>query len=122
MTPHEIQDELARVAADAARLTPGVAFLRPGLVDLLRASAASRTGRPRTWPAGRAGRTPGVHVRQTAGPAWHIDVQLVARAAYRTVDVTRAIREAVEAATAGVLSGSDHQARTTVTVTVTGII
>ncbi|MFD5778634.1 Asp23/Gls24 family envelope stress response protein [Streptomyces sp. NPDC126933] len=127
MRGNGIQEELALAAADAAQQVPGVAFLRPGLADLLRASAGSRAGRLRTRSitatarAGHGSRPPGVHVSPTAGPArWHIDIQLVARTAYRSVEVTRAVREAVEAVATGVLPEPDHPVR--ITVTVTGIV
>jgi uncharacterized alkaline shock family protein YloU len=91
---------VARVAADV----PGVAFLRPGLADLLRSSG--RTGPPRT-PAG-------VRVARTAGPGpWEVDVQIVVRRDRHALTVARAVRDAVTDA----LSGVAPDARVTVTVT-----
>lgn len=86
---------------------PGVAFLRPGLADLVRASYASRDRRKS-----------GVRVRPGAAPgAWRIEVQFVARRTHRTLDVTRAVREAV----VGMAEAGDS-GRIAVTVTVTGLI
>ncbi|MFI6697390.1 Asp23/Gls24 family envelope stress response protein [Streptomyces sp. NPDC050509] len=119
MTERKIQEELALVAADVARRVPGVAFLRPGFVELLRASAASRAGRPVTRPAPNS---TGVRVRQEGEGAegWHLDLQLVARTGHRTVDVTRAVRAAVCAAASEVLPDPGRPVR--VTVTVVGIV
>ncbi|RDG38364.1 Asp23/Gls24 family envelope stress response protein [Streptomyces corynorhini] len=118
-TERKIQDELSLATADAARRTAGVAFLRPGIVDRLRASAASRAGRPGT---GTAAGHAGVRVRALDGgpDAWHIDIQLVARTSHRTLDVTRAVRAAVAAAAGDVLSEPGDRVR--VTVTVVGIV
>ncbi|MEW1718081.1 Asp23/Gls24 family envelope stress response protein [Streptomyces sp. NPDC093109] len=120
-TQRKIQDELSLAAADAARRVPGVAFLRPGIVDRLRASAASRAGRAGTG-AGTDGGTAGVRVRPPAGGrgVWHIDIQLVTRATHRTLDVTRAVRETAGAAAEAVLSEPGDRVR--ITVTVTGIV
>ncbi|MFC8825541.1 Asp23/Gls24 family envelope stress response protein [Streptomyces sp. NPDC057137] len=114
MTPHETagttgatKDALALAAVDAVERVPGVAFLRPGLADLVRASYASRDRRKS-----------GVRVRPGNGPgAWRIEVQFVARRTHRTLDVTRAVRDAV----LGVAEAGDSR-RITVTVTVTGLI
>ncbi|MET8485519.1 Asp23/Gls24 family envelope stress response protein [Streptomyces tendae] len=95
---------VARVAADV----PGVAFLRPGLVDLFR--PAVRTGPPRD-----AGRAPaGVRVSRASGAGpWEVDVQIVVRRDHRALAVARAVRDAVTAA----LSGAAPDAQVTVTVT-----
>ncbi|MFE3826191.1 Asp23/Gls24 family envelope stress response protein [Streptomyces sp. NPDC059092] len=120
MTEREIQEELALVAAGVARRVPGVAFLRPGFVDLLRASAASRAGRP----AREGPKSTGVRVRREGegdgAAGWHLDLQLVARTGHRAVDVTRAVRAAVCASAAEVLPDPGHPVR--VTVTVVGIV
>ncbi|AXG82060.1 Asp23/Gls24 family envelope stress response protein [Streptomyces paludis] len=119
----KIQDELSLAAADAARGVPGVAFLRPGIVDRLRASAASRAGRAGAGTDGATGGgTAGVRVRPPAGGegVWQIDIQLVTRAAHRTLDVTRAVRETAGAAAGAVLPGPGDRVR--ITVTVTGIV
>ncbi|MEV7091047.1 Asp23/Gls24 family envelope stress response protein [Streptomyces sp. NPDC093085] len=120
-TGEKIPAELARVAADAVRTVPGVAFLRPGFAELLRASAASRAGRliARTAP-----KATGVRVRPVpagaGGAGFHLDLQLVARTGHRTADVTRAVRAAVRTAATEVLGEPGE--RVTVTVTVVGIV
>ncbi|MFE4062171.1 hypothetical protein ACFXP3_38820, partial [Streptomyces sp. NPDC059096] len=63
MTERKIQEELALVAAEATRRVPGVAFLRPGFVELLRASAAC----PPRRPARGGPRSRGVWVRRGGG-------------------------------------------------------
>ncbi|MET8899952.1 MULTISPECIES: Asp23/Gls24 family envelope stress response protein [unclassified Streptomyces] len=95
---------VARVTADV----PGVAFLRPGLADLVRGPA--RTGAPRA-----AGRAPaGVRVTRASGAGpWEVDVQIVVRRDHRALTVARAVRDAVTAALAGTAPG----AQVTVTVT-----
>ncbi|MFE1586065.1 Asp23/Gls24 family envelope stress response protein [Streptomyces sp. NPDC058737] len=95
---------VARVAADV----PGVAFLRPGLVDLFRSSV-------RTAPQGASGRTPaGVRVSQASGSGpWEVDVQIVVRRDHHALTVARAVRDAVSAA----LTETAPGAQVTVTVT-----
>ncbi|MFG2547574.1 Asp23/Gls24 family envelope stress response protein [Streptomyces sp. NPDC048232] len=95
---------VARVTADV----PGVAFLRPGLADLVRGPA--RTGAPRA-----AGRAPaGVRVTRASGAGpWEVDVQIVVHRDHRALTVARAVRDAVTAALAGTAPG----AQVTVTVT-----
>ncbi|MEU6288985.1 Asp23/Gls24 family envelope stress response protein [Streptomyces sp. NPDC046988] len=95
---------VARVTADV----PGVAFLRPGLADLVR--GAARTGPPRA-----AGRAPaGVRVARASGAEpWEVDVQIVVHRGHRALTVARAVRDAVTAALAGTAPG----AQVTVTVT-----
>lgn len=104
-----MKDRLARAAGDAVEQVPGVAFLRPGLADLVRASYASRDRRKS-----------GVRVRPGEGPdAWRIEVQFVARRTHRTLDVTRAVREAV----LGIAEAGDSGRITlSVSVTVTGLV
>ncbi|MFE3249322.1 Asp23/Gls24 family envelope stress response protein [Streptomyces sp. NPDC059209] len=104
------RDRLALAAADAVERVPGVAFLRPGIADLVRASYASRDRR-----------RSGIRVRPGADPSsWHIEVQFVARRTHRTLDVTRAVREAVLGAVAE--AGDSRRTDVTVTVTVTGLV
>ncbi|RDD87611.1 Asp23/Gls24 family envelope stress response protein [Streptomyces parvulus] len=101
------RDELAGTVARVTEAVPGVAFLRPGLADLIRGPA--RTGPPRT-----AGRSPaGVRVARgsSAGP-WEVDVQIVVRRGHRSLTVARAVRDAVTAAVAETAPG----AQVTVTV------
>jgi hypothetical protein len=106
--------ELTEQIADAIVDVPGVAFLRPGLAGLLRASA---TGRGEF--SGRGARS-AVRVRQTRPPgALAIDVSVVLRSSPRAIDLTRAVRAAVlETIRARV--GTDVRAH--VTITVTGLI
>ncbi|MDG9694911.1 Asp23/Gls24 family envelope stress response protein [Streptomyces mutabilis] len=105
------RDALAGTVARVAAEVPGVAFLRPGLAELIRGSA--RTGTPRT-----AGRTPaGVRVTRGSGTGpWEVDVQLVVRRGHRALTVARAVRDAVSAALARTAPGAQ------VTVTVTGAV
>ncbi|MGK9461974.1 Asp23/Gls24 family envelope stress response protein [Streptomyces sp. G6] len=97
--PDALAGTVARVAAEV----PGVAFLRPGLAELIR---------------GSAGRTPaGVRVTRGSGTGpWEVDVQLVVRRGHRALTVARAVRDAVTAALARTAPGAQ------VTVTVTGAV
>ncbi|WND34189.1 Asp23/Gls24 family envelope stress response protein [Streptomyces sp. BB1-1-1] len=98
---------VARVTADV----PGVAFLRPGLVDLFRGSA--RTGPP--LPAGRT--SAGVRVTRASGTGpWEVDVQVVVHRGHRALTVARAVRDAVATALAETAPGAQ------VTVTVTNAV
>ncbi|WP_399891363.1 Asp23/Gls24 family envelope stress response protein [Streptomyces sp. BBFR51] len=105
------REALAGTAARVAADVPGVAFLRPGLVDLFRGSA--RTGPPRA-----DGRTPaGVRVTRASGAGpWEVDVQVVVRRDHRALTVARAVRDAVTAALAQAAPGAQ------VTVTVTNAV
>ncbi|MFE0207970.1 Asp23/Gls24 family envelope stress response protein [Streptomyces sp. NPDC058985] len=102
------RDALAAAVARVTAEVPGVAFLRPGLADLVRGSA--RTGPPRA-----AGRAPaGVRVTRASGAGpWEVDVQIVVRRGHRALTVARAVRDAVTAALAEKAPG----AQVTVTVT-----
>lgn len=126
---------VVRAAAEAARNTPGVAFLRPGLGDLLRGTV---TGRSPRGPANDT-RTTGVRAeRQDHPERWRLRVHLAVRSGHRALDVTRAVRAAVEAAVRAVLrdaeppgaggapvtaggGGPGPEVAVTVTVTVTDI-
>ncbi|AIV33509.1 Asp23/Gls24 family envelope stress response protein [Streptomyces sp. R1] len=101
------RDALAGTVARVAAGVPGVAFLRPGLVDLFRSSA-------RTAPQGAEGRTPaGVRVSRASGAGpWEVDVQIVVRRGHHALTVARAVRDAVGAA----LTESAPGAQVTVTV------
>lgn len=93
--------------------TPGVAFLRPGLADLLRSSALLRRGLPGA-PAGSSG----VRVRRGAGPQdWSVEVYVVLHRGRRALDVTRAVRSAAADAVRRV---AGEPAEPGITVTVTG--
>lgn len=115
----ETKHRLASAVVDAVERVPGVAFLRPGLADLVRAAYGSAA--PYAPYASRDRRRSGVRVRPGAvAGAWHIEVQFVARRTHRTLDVTRAVREAVLGVVAE--AGDPGRRRTTVTVTVTGLV
>ncbi|MEV1048197.1 Asp23/Gls24 family envelope stress response protein [Streptomyces sp. NPDC049916] len=115
MTTNTLQERIAAVAAEAARGAPGVAFLRPGVADLLRTRIADRA--PLRGPVSGAGPgTPGVRVsRDEATGRWHIDIRLVLRRGHRALDVTRAVRSTVLAGIPGDLEAS-------VRVTVMGVV
>lgn len=117
----EMEARLAQEAAAAARGTDGVAFLRPGLGDVVR--GAARLAPP----------TGGVRVRYEADRAhWRIGIQLVAAQDHRAVDVTRAVRAAVESAASAVLAqaaagpegtapAAEGGCHVSVSVTITGV-
>ncbi|MDX3763396.1 Asp23/Gls24 family envelope stress response protein [Streptomyces sp. AK02-04a] len=114
--------ELTERIAQAVGSVPGVAFLRPGLAGLLRASVMSRVP-DRVKADGRFGgdRTKSaVRVRQgDASGALAIDVSIVLRRGHRALDVTRAVSDAVEQV---VPTPTGGKARIRVTVTVTGLV
>ncbi|MFF5827199.1 Asp23/Gls24 family envelope stress response protein [Streptomyces bacillaris] len=107
------RNRLVEAAAEAAEGVPGVAFLRPGVVDLLRTRVADRAPRLATGPGPR---TQGVRVsRDSTTGIWHIDLRLVLHRGHRALDVTRAVHTATLAATRAEPSVS-------VRVTVTGVV
>ncbi|PVC83922.1 hypothetical protein DBP19_32975 [Streptomyces sp. CS090A] len=107
-----LRDRLAEAAAGAAQDFPGVAFLRPGVVDLLRTRVADRA--PRL--AGPGARAQGVRVsRDEATGAWHIDIRLVLHRGHRALDVTRAVQTAT-------LAAVRDEPSVSVRVTVTGVV
>lgn len=115
MSDREVSRVLADAVIDAVLETPGVAFLRPGLADLLRSSAVLRRGLPST-PAGSAG----VQVRREEGSrGWSVEVYVVVHRGRRTLDVTREVRsaaaKAVELVTGAPAGGG-------IAVTVTGLV
>ncbi|MFD4634124.1 Asp23/Gls24 family envelope stress response protein [Streptomyces sp. NPDC058284] len=98
--------DLTEAVREAVLATPGVAFLRPGLADLLR--SALRT--PSRSSGVRLTRTGDAHVR-------HADIHVVLHRGHRAVDVTREVRAAVTE----VLRRRDGRSRPPrVSVTVTG--
>ncbi|MEU5797469.1 hypothetical protein ABZ800_28685 [Streptomyces sp. NPDC047813] len=99
-------DLLARTVQEV----PGVAFLKPGVTHRLR-SARSRPPPVSMSPAGLR------ISRSTSSGRWKIEVQIVARAEARALDVTRATRTAIDACLAAATAGSAQ-----VTITVTGIV
>lgn len=110
-----VAERVLRAAAAAAREVAGVAYLRPGLAEVLRGAG------------GRVGRRPaGVRVRP--GPAagsWEVRIELAAERGHRAVEVTRAVRAAVTGAVAEVLGTAvpteAGAARVAVRVTVTDV-
>ncbi|GAA2945324.1 Asp23/Gls24 family envelope stress response protein [Streptomyces enissocaesilis] len=115
MTARTSRARLERAAAEAALAVPGVAFLRPGIADVLRGATGQRPGS-----------CGGVRARAAEGSGgWRIDVQLAVLRGHRAVDVTRAVRAAVEAAAetaAGAAATGGRPVRAAVTVTVTAIV
>ncbi|MFD8062375.1 Asp23/Gls24 family envelope stress response protein [Streptomyces cyaneofuscatus] len=108
-----VRDRLAEAAARAAQDVPGVAFLRPGVVDLLRTRVADRAPRLAAGPGARA---QGVRVsRDDATGAWHIDIRLVLHRGHRALDVTRAVQTAT-------LAAVRDEPSVSVRVTVTGVV
>ncbi|MFH8486991.1 Asp23/Gls24 family envelope stress response protein [Streptomyces longisporoflavus] len=113
MSERDVSRVLADAVTEAVLATPGVAFLRPGLADLLRSSTLLGRGLPGV-PAGSAG----VQVQRRKGAAaLSVRVYVVLRRERRALDVTREVRsaaaEAVERA-----AGEPAE----VTVTVTGLV
>ncbi|WP_283994820.1 Asp23/Gls24 family envelope stress response protein [Streptomyces sp. 549] len=122
----EVRDRLTETAAEAARRTPGVAFLRSDLATVLRATSrlAGGSGSP-------GGAAPAVRVHRTgSGDAWEaeVDVRLAVHRGTRVLDVSRAVRGAVEAAvTADLPADTAHLPggrvpRVRVSVIVTGVV
>lgn len=97
-----------RRAAAAARGVPGVAFLRPGIADLLRGAAGRGARDVAGVQARRAGGVPG---------GWEVTVELATLRGHRALDVTRAVRDAVTEAVAGAVGDAGCRVRVTVTVT-----
>lgn len=115
MSDRDVSRVVANAVIEAVLDTPGVAFLRPGLADLLRSSAVLRRGLPAT-PAGSAG----VQVRREKdGRGWHVEVYVVVHRGRRTLDVTREVRSAAVRAV-GLVTG--ERAAPRIAVTVTGLV
>ncbi|WP_196942927.1 Asp23/Gls24 family envelope stress response protein [Streptomyces sclerotialus] len=118
-TDRELRTLLQRTAAEAARNTSGVAFLRPGLGDLVRGAV------PLLAPA-EGPRVAGVRAEPGDAPGlWRLRVHLAVRRGHRALDVTRAVRAEVTAAVERAFApeGPEHHgvASFTVTVTVTDL-
>ncbi|ATL31543.1 Asp23/Gls24 family envelope stress response protein [Streptomyces formicae] len=110
MTERQAERDAARamtdVVRDAVLRTPGVAFLKPGIAELLRSTPLLPTGR-----------SAGVRVRRDRSTGdWHVEVQVVVRRDHRALDVTREIRAGVTEAVAR------ETGRIAVTVTVSGLV
>ncbi|MER7661675.1 MULTISPECIES: Asp23/Gls24 family envelope stress response protein [unclassified Streptomyces] len=117
MTDGKPSAHLADAITTAVLSTRGVAFLRPGLTDLLFASSGSGWGRPagETTGAGRGVRV----VRQEDSEAWTVEVTIVLRRGHRALDVARAVRAAVEETVRPTRAPS---VPVHVTVTVSGVV
>ncbi|WP_369217821.1 hypothetical protein [Streptomyces flavofungini] len=118
MTERPASGELTEAVGRAVLATPGVAFLRPGLAQLIRASRALARVRPGGGASGGPAYASGVRLTRDGG-TWHAEVHVVLRRGHRAVDVTREVRAAVTGALRGA-SGAAHEPR--VTVTVTGLV
>lgn len=103
---------LTEEVARAVEGVEGVAFLKPGLAQLLRSALPST---PRT-----AAGTRHAGVRMSRGSATSppkLDIQIVARRDARAVEVARATRRAVDSCLATLLPGGEDAVRVVVTVT-----
>ncbi|MER7394980.1 hypothetical protein ABT381_05645 [Streptomyces sp. NPDC000151] len=114
-TERELRALLQRTAAEAARATSGVAYLRPGLGDLVRGAVPllAPTNGPRvTGVRAEPGDAPGL---------WRLRIHLAVRRGHRALDVVRAVRTDVTAAVQRAFApeGPDQHGIATLTVTVT---
>lgn len=110
---------LADLVGAAVVATRGVAFLRPGLAELLRSSVGLGAGR------GTAGApsASGVRVQRRKGaPGVDIEVYVVLHRGHRALDVTRAVRSAVVESLAGAADEPGVADHAQVRVTVTGVV
>ncbi|MBK3561513.1 hypothetical protein JHN55_34295 [Streptomyces sp. MBT56] len=98
--------------ADVVQEVPGVAFLAPGLRSRLRSLRA-------TSPLARPGDdTPGITVSAARGETrTTVEIRLICRSGSRTLDTTRAVREAVSRHLATGYPGREFR----IVVTVTGV-
>lgn len=112
MTRYAVHDTLTEALARTVLEVPGVAFLKPGLTDLLRSRAGAGAGRS-------GARTAGIRVtRRDGSEPWEVDVRIVARKERPAVDVARATRLALEESLAVLLPDGKASVR----VTVTGLV
>ncbi|MFG2478927.1 hypothetical protein [Streptomyces fagopyri] len=109
-TAHTVLTALTEEVAKAVREVAGVAYLRPGVAQLLRGAVAP------------AGRPAGVRITRGGDGAdpWNVEVRIVALSDTRALDVARATRAAVEACLTSSLPRETAPAR--VSVTVTGLV
>ncbi|MET8941097.1 hypothetical protein ABZ329_30200 [Streptomyces rubiginosohelvolus] len=105
-------DTMHSELAHVVREVPGVAFLAPGLRSRLRALRA-------TSPLARPGDdTPGITVSAPSGDTrTTVEIRLICRSDRRTLDTTRAVREAVDHHLTTRYPGDDFR----IIVTVTGV-
>ncbi|GGS16783.1 hypothetical protein GCM10010252_65190 [Streptomyces aureoverticillatus] len=120
MTEQQTPRALADLVGAAVLATRGVAFLRPGLAELLRSSVGLGAGRGTAGAAGPSG----VRVQRRKGsPEVDIEVYVVLHRGHRALDVTRAVRSAVvEALAAGTAGEPGEAIPAQVRVTVTGVV
>ncbi|WP_051830854.1 hypothetical protein [Streptomyces violens] len=119
-TERELRTLLQRTAAEAARATSGVAYLRPGLGDLVRGAV------PLLAPADGQPRVTGVRAEPGDAPGlWRLRIHLAVRRGHRALDVVREVRTEVKSAVQRALPPADLEqhgvATLTVTVTVTDL-
>ncbi|WP_030563076.1 Asp23/Gls24 family envelope stress response protein [Streptomyces aureocirculatus] len=112
MTDQQAPRTLADTVGAAVLATRGVAFLRPGLAELLRSSVGLGAAR------GGAG-VSGVRVRRQGTKGLDIEVHVVLNRGHRALDVTRAVRAAVLDA---LLTEARENGSAQVKVTVTGVV
>ncbi|MFD9863208.1 Asp23/Gls24 family envelope stress response protein [Streptomyces alboflavus] len=116
MTEQRAPRALADVVGSAVLATRGVAFLRPGLAELLRSSVGLGAGRGTSGAAGASG----VRVERGKGSqGLDIEVYVVLSRGHRALDVTRAVRSAVVAA---LEEQAPEAVPARVRVTVTGVV
>ncbi|WP_447035193.1 Asp23/Gls24 family envelope stress response protein [Streptomyces sp. DSM 118878] len=118
MTERLASGELTEAVGRAVLATPGVAFLRPGLAQLIRASKALARVRPGSGASDGPSYASGVRVTRDRG-SWQAEVHVVLRRGHRAVDVTREVRAAVVGALRQATGATDDPR---VTVTVTGLV
>ncbi|WP_030677266.1 hypothetical protein [Streptomyces sp. NRRL B-1347] len=108
---------LVEAVAEAVGEVPGVAFLRPGLAERLRA-AATATRRVNSAPTAS---TSGIRIPPGSrdGGRLSVEVFVVVHRGHRAVDVTRAVREAATRAARTTLPA---KVLVHVSVTVSGIV
>lgn len=114
----DLTERIAQAVVDV----PGVAFLRPGLVGLLRATVMARmTERANVGGTLERERAKSaVRVRRVdAFGSLVVEVSVVLRRGHRAVDVTRAVQAAAAEVVPAPAGGRAH---TRVTVTVTGLV
>ncbi|MFG2497155.1 Asp23/Gls24 family envelope stress response protein [Streptomyces sp. NPDC048441] len=86
-----------RALADAVRVavlrTPGVAFMRPGLAELLRSSLPLRSARAAGTARDPSESPSGVRVYRARGTEeWTVEVEIVLFRSHRALDVGRQVR------------------------------
>jgi hypothetical protein len=108
---------LSEALAQTVRNVPGVAFLKPGIADRLRAARTAPTGPAPAGPTPTG--TGGLRVtRAEDDGSWRVDIQVVTRADARVLDVARATRAAV----LDLLAATDPSGTARISVTVTGTV